>query len=44
MQISKSADFQLDMAIKFNRCDLLYENKLSRLLLENLKPHIKILI
>lgn len=44
MQISKSTCFQLDIAINFNRCDLLKQNKLARSLLENLKPLIKILI
>lgn len=44
MQISKSTNFQPDMAIKFNRRDLLKENKLAHFLLEYLKPHIKIFI
>ena len=44
MQISKSTCFQPDMAINFNRRDLLKQNKLARFLLENLKPLIKILI
>ena len=44
MQISKSTNFQPDMAIKFDRRDLLKENKLAHFLLEYLKPHIKIFI
>lgn len=34
MQISKSTCFQLDIAINFNRCDLLKQNKLARFYLK----------